>query len=251
MLELAEAYMDLDSSVSLSISGGGSGVGIASLLNGRADVANSSRAVNEYEIALARERGLDLQGTVFASDALAIVCHPAVALDSLTLEQLGDIYSGKIKNWSVMGGPDAPISLYGRQSNSGTFLYLRDEVLKKDFSSDLKQLNGTAQIIEAVKQDANGIGYVGIGYLSSVPVEDLRILALKARGNARAISPLDSIALKDGKYPLTRPLYQYTNGKPSGKIAAFFAFERSPAGLAIVRKNGYLPPSVSLNTQNQ
>jgi len=244
VLQLAEAYMDTDPEVSVNVTGGGSGVGIAGLLNGRIDVANSSREINEHEYQLAKERHIAIESFVFAADALAIICHPSVSLDSLTINDLGKIFSGEIQNWPQLGGNNGAISLYGRQSNSGTFMYFRERVLGKDYAPSIKQMNGNAQILEAVKADPNAIAYIGFGYLtdeSGALRPGIKVIKLAAQSGQNAVSPLDRMAIKAGLYPLTRPLFQCTNGAPVGKVQAFYAFEKSEAGQKIIAKNGYLP----------
>ncbi len=144
VFRLAEAYMAQDSGVSISIAGGGSGAGIAALLNGKVDVANSSRPLKEREIALARLRGIQLVAHIFAADALVVIVNSNTGVDSLTLEQLSRIYLGEVRDWSAVGGRPGRISLYGRQSNSGTYIYFRDRVVGRDFSPAVKQMNGTA-----------------------------------------------------------------------------------------------------------
>lgn len=244
VLQLAEAYMETDPTVSVSVTGGGSGVGIAGLLNGRLDVAASSREINAHELALAAERGIAVEPFVFAADALAIICHPAVTIDSLSLVDLGKIFAGEIQNWQKLGGKGGTISLYGRQSNSGTFMYFRTRVLGKDYNPGIKQMNGNAQILEAVKADPNAIGYIGLGYLTAeggALRHGIKVIKLSTRQGQTAISPLNKEAIKSGMYPLTRPLYQFTNGDPTGKTRAFYDFEKSPAGQHIIAQNGYLP----------
>lgn len=246
VLELAEAFMEREPAVSISITGGGSGVGIAALMNGKTDIANSSREIAETERVYAHRRGVEIYPTVFAADALVIVANPEAGVDSLTMNQLADIFSGALKNWRAAGGSSVPVSLYGRQSNSGTFLYFRETVLGRDFSAALKQMNGTAQIIEAVKNDAGGIGYVGLGYVArpdGAIHHGLKIIRLKKDAASPAVSPLDTSALQSGDYPLLRPLYQLTDGKPTGWVEAFLQFETSPEGQQIIAKNGYLPAS--------
>ncbi len=253
VLQLAEAYMETDLDVSVNITGGGSGVGIAGLLNSRIDVANSSREINQNELSLAAERGIMVEPFVFAADALAIICNPDVPLDSLSLKNLGKIFSGEIQDWQAIGVKSGPISLYGRQSNSGTFIYFREQVLGKDYASGIKQMNGNAQILEAVKADPNAIGYIGFGYLtqeSGALRQGIKIIRLAKEPGQPAISPLDREAIKAGLYPLTRPLFQFTNGEPRGKIRAFYAFEKSPEGQKIIAKNGYLPASEAGLAQN-
>ncbi|MCS6930480.1 MAG: phosphate ABC transporter substrate-binding protein [Saprospiraceae bacterium] len=245
VFQLAEAYMAQDSAVSISITGGGSGVGIAALLNGKTDVANSSRALTEKELALAHRRGISIVAHVFAADALVIIVHPSTGVDSLTLDQLSRIYAGDIQDWAEVGGRPGRISLYGRQSNSGTFVYFRERVVGRDFSPALKQMNGTAQIVESVMRDPRGIGYVGLGYVAKADGtvrSGVRIVRLKADARQPASSPLDQEALRTGRYPLVRPLYQFTDGYPKGKLKAFLEFEASHKGEQIILANGYLPP---------
>ena len=253
VLQLAEAYMDTDPAASISITGGGSGVGIAALLNHRTDIANSSRELSQPEMFMATQRGIHLSSYVFAADAIAILVHPAVGLDSLSLPDLGKIYAGEITDWQQVGGKPGGISLYGRQSNSGTFMYFREKVLGKDFSPALKQMNGTAQIIEAVKNDAGGIGYAGLGYVADPngrPREGFKVLKISAKPGGKAFSPMNLEDIKAGFYPLTRPLFQFTDGLPTGKTLAFLEFEKSEAAKKIIEKNGYLPVAEAGLVQN-
>lgn len=244
VLQIAEVFMAQDPAVSVSITGGGSGVGIAALLNGKTDIANSSREINAQELVLAERRGLRPVAHVLAGDALVIVTHPSVGIDSLTFGQLAALFAGEIRDWQQLGGRPGPVSLYGRQSNSGTFIYFRDQILGRDFSAELKQMNGSAQIVEAVRNDAGAIGYVGLGYAFEAGGqvrEGLRLVRLSPAEGRPAVSPVSREALRDGRYPLIRPLIQYTAGEPSGKVRAFLAFEQSEAGRAIIAANGYLP----------
>ena len=124
-LALAERYMELDSLISIAVTGGGSGMGIAAMINGKTDIANASRPMKTEEIQMAVERGIHPTALVFAVDALALIVHPGLPIDSLKLQDIGAIYDGTITNWSELGGPNLEISLYGRQSNSGTFVYFK------------------------------------------------------------------------------------------------------------------------------
>lgn len=244
VLQLAEAYMETDPAVSVSVSGGGSGVGIAGLLNRKTDVAASSRDMSGPELSLAAARNLPVESFVFAADALAVICHPATPLDSLNLHDLGKIFSGEIHNWAQLGGTDGAISLYGRQSNSGTFMYFRERVLGKDYAPSIKQMNGNAQILEAVKADRNAIGYISLGYLTDergALRAGIKVVKLATKQGRTAVSPLDRASVQAGWYPLTRPLFQFTNGEPTGKIRAFFEFEKGRVAREIIAQNGYLP----------
>jgi phosphate transport system substrate-binding protein len=213
-------------------------------LNGKLDVANSSREINPYELVLASERKIALEHFIFAADVIAVICNPTVQIDSLSLEDLGKIFSGEIQNWDQLGGNHGSIALFGRQSNSGTFIYFRERVLGKDYCPGIMQMNGNAQILEAVKSTPNGIGYIGFGYLtdeSGALRQGFKVIKITTEFGKSAISPLNKEAIKAGLYPLTRPLFQYTHAKPTGKLGSFFDFEKSPEGQRIISQNGYLP----------
>lgn len=239
---LAEAYMDKTPGVSIAVTGGGSGTGIASLIDNKTDVANASRDLTPKEIELFQQRGIAPQAFVFAIDALAIVVHPSCPLDTLNLEDLGRLFRGELANWTALGGPDRSVSLYGRQSSSGTYLYFRDRVLKADYAPKLIGLNGTAQIVEAVQADPGGIGYVSAGYLGTIGQRPgVKVLFISEKAGARAVSPLDEAKVLSGDYPIARPLYQFTAGTPNPAVQLFLAYEKSPEGQLILRKNGFIP----------
>ncbi|MGB0521324.1 MAG: PstS family phosphate ABC transporter substrate-binding protein [Flammeovirgaceae bacterium] len=253
VLQLAEIYMESDPNVSIAVTGGGSGTGIASLINKKTDIANSSRAFKASELELAKSRGVDVIPLVFAVDALCFIVHESLAVDSLSLSQIRSIYMGHQQNWETFGGPDQEISLYGRQGNSGTFTFIQQEILKADYSLKMKQMNGTAQIIESIKQDKAGIGYVGIGYLLSKEgelIDGVKVLSIKKDQQEDAINPLILTNIKQGIYPIIRPLYQYIDGTPSGKLKDFILFELSDEGQTIIGNNGYFPISQSYRQQN-
>lgn len=227
---LAEAFMAKDKSVTISVQGGGSGVGIAAIINKEIDIANSSRAMKEEEISKAKANGVDPVGFIFARDAIAIVVHPDNPLSDISMENLGKLYRGEIKNWKEIGGPDAEVSLYGRQSNSGTFVFFRETVLKGDYSPNMKAMNGNSQIVDAVKTDKAGIGYVALGYVKKGNefIPGVKVLTV------------DGVVPGASGYKVERPLYQYLQGKPKGKIKDFLAFELSDEGQALVEKGGFL-----------
>lgn len=242
VLSLAEAFMAQHAGVSLAVSGGGSGTGISALLNGRAEMANSSRSLKEAELTMARERGIEPVPFIFATDGLAVVVHQSNPLSSLTVPQLGALFRGEFDNWKAFGGPDREITLYGRQSNSGTFVYFRNQVVKDNYATRVRRMNGTAQIVEGIRNDASAIGYVGIGYIrrkdgSILP--GLRVVPLIPEDGQEPVSPLEPDAITSGRYPLSRPLYQYSAGIPEGRLRDFLKFELSPEGQAIIRREGY------------
>ncbi|MDI6848215.1 MAG: phosphate ABC transporter substrate-binding protein [Candidatus Saccharicenans sp.] len=251
---LAEEYMAKKPGAAIAVLGGGSGTGITAIINGTCDLANHSREWKTKELDLAFEKGVRPRIFAIAVDALSIIVNENNSVDSLTMAQVGSIFRGEIKNWKVVGGPDQKISLYGRQSNSGTYSFLQEHVLNnKNYSQDVKEMNGNAQIIEAVSQDLAGVGYVGVGYLYDEKGEirrGIKVLQIKKDENSPAYSPLDKEAVYSAKYAISRPLYQSTSGKPSAAVADFIRFELSPEGQAIVEKEGFFKIGQELMDQN-
>jgi phosphate transport system substrate-binding protein len=240
---LAEEYMGKNPGTAIAVLGGGSGTGITGLINQTCDIADHSREWNKKEIDQAWEKGVVPRFFVIAVDGLSIVVNEKSSLDRLTMAQVGSLYKGEIKNWKVLGGPDKAVSLYGRQSNSGTYTFLQEHVLgNKNYSQDVKEMNGNAQIIESVIQDEGGIGYVGVGYLfdSNGKIrKGIKVLNISKDASGEAFSPLEKVNIDTGKYPISRPLYQAVNGKPSPAVAAFLRFETGPDGQAIVEREGF------------
>ncbi len=235
---LAEAFSATRADATVSITGGGSGVGINAISNREADIANASRPIKSKEIGTARANGVNITEFAIAIDGLSVIVNSSNTVEKLTMDQLAKIYRGTIKNWKEVGGPDRKITLYGRQPSSGTFVFFRDEVVKAEYSAAMRQMNGNAQIIEGVKADLGGVGYVGLGYLKEMT--GVKPVSLSRDGKTY-VSPLDDNLVKSGNYPLTRALFQYTNGKPKGAVKAFIEFELSPAGQRIVEEEGFLP----------
>jgi phosphate transport system substrate-binding protein len=241
---LAESFMKKNTSISLAVTGGGSGVGIAAIINKTTDLANASRPMKKSEIDNAKANGVDPIAVVFAVDGLSVILNPKNSLQSLTVDQLGQIYRGELTNWKQVGGSDLPITLYGRQPNSGTFVFFREAIVRGDYSNKMNQMNGNAQILEAVKKDAGGIGYVGIGYV----LEDngkvnpgIHVLEVAKDSRSKAYSPLKLENILKGHYPISRPLYQYFDGHNRAKVEPFIKFELSPEGVAIIHKEGFYP----------
>jgi len=236
---LAEAYMADHPGVDISVTGGGSGTGIAALLDGTTDIANASRAFEPHEKLFAIRRGVDPVPTIFATDALTVIVHPDNPVAALTSRQIGAIYRGEIDSWAGLGG-DGKVVAYGRQSSSGTYVFFRDAVLEGDFGPHVREMNGNAQIIEAVAADPGAIGYVAAGYLRSVGSRVKALAILPADGGS-PVHPDDTAAVIAGRYPMTRPLYQYTNGNPTGAVRDFLLFELSEPGEALVTEMGFYP----------
>ncbi|MBD3380181.1 MAG: phosphate ABC transporter substrate-binding protein PstS family protein [Candidatus Omnitrophica bacterium] len=237
--KLAEEYMEQKSGVAIAVTGGGSGTGIAALMNKKTDIANASRLMKPKEVTRAMDRGITPKRVVIAMDGLSVIVNGSNTVEGLTMDQIGKIFRGEVTNWSEVGGEDLPITLYGRQSNSGTFVFFRDVVLKGDYASAMRRMNGNSQIVEAVKADKTGIGYVGVGYVKNA--KGVNVLKVAAYAGAPYASPLDSQDVKSGKYPIARPLNQYLNGAPEGKVRDFILFELSPEGQRTVEEEGFFP----------
>lgn len=239
---LAEAYHQKHQNVQLSVSGGGSGLGIASLLNGLTDVANSSRPINPEEKTLFRQKGIEIIPFVFAQDALAIIVHEDMELDSLSIAEVKQIFSGEIGTWKYLTNSKFPVTVYGRQSNSGTHSYLKKK-LGIEFTLHAKEMNGNAQIIEAVKADKGGVGYVGAGYIIKNGKKQgtgFKVLSIY-EANHLAYSPLDYEAVIRKQYYFQRPLYQYVLKSSYHVAKPLLEFEKSPEGQKIIIDNGYFP----------
>jgi phosphate transport system substrate-binding protein len=235
--KLAESYMNRTPGASIAVTGGGSGTGIAALINKRCSIANSSRQIKAKEVEDANAKGIDPRRVIVAIDGLSIIVSEGNPVDKLTVDQIGRIYRGEVKSWSEVGGNDSPVTLYGRQSNSGTYDFMKEVVMKGEYASSLKSMNGNAQIVEAVKQDASGIGYVGVGYAKQAT--GIKVINVAVTPTMGYYSPLNDMDVKSGRYPVTRPLNQYINGNPQGAVKAFINFELSKEGQEIVEQEGF------------
>jgi len=245
-LAWAENYKEVDPSVSVAVSGGGSGTGIAGLINGTVDIANASRLMKPEEIEAAQANGIEPVEHVIARDAIAVVVHPSNPVDRLTLQQISDIYSGRVAKWSEVGGEDRPIVLLSRESNSGTHVYFLEEVVRLGdknsdvlFSPDTLLMPSSEGISAEVRQNPNAIGYDGLGYVTA----DQKTLAVAAEPGGIYVKPSIE-TVNGGTYPIARDLYMYTAGEPQGLIAEYLAWIRSPEGQTIVGELGFVPLGV-------
>jgi phosphate transport system substrate-binding protein len=241
-LAWAEAYMQTRPAVRISVTGGGSGTGIAAMINGTVDIANASRAMTEEEIQASRVNGIEPVEFVVARDAIAVVVHPDNPVDGLTLQQISDIYTGKITNWREVGGEDRPIVLLSRESNSGTYVYFLENVVRMGdnrsdllLSPDTLLLPSSEGITAEAQQNPNAIGYEGLGYVTG----DLKVLGVAMRAGDPYVMP--SVAtVNEGQYPVSRPLYMYVRGEPEGQIADFLNWILTD-GQEIVLDLGFVP----------
>ncbi len=242
-LAWAERYQTDHPDVRISVTGGGSGTGLAALINGTVDLANASRKIKDEEIDEARANDIEPVEHTIARDAIAVIVHPDNPVSELTLEQISDIYSGKISNWKEVGGEDRPIVRLSRETNSGTHVYFLETVLrlgsKEDktlFSMDTLLLPSSEGIIAEVRQNPNAIGYDGLGY---VPHDVKKIAIAKSAGEPYVLPSVETV--NDKSYPIARDLYMYTAGEPTGIIKEYLDWILSPEAQQIVLELGFVP----------
>ena len=236
---LAERYTKENPNVKIAVTGGGSGTGIAALINGKCSIANSSRDIKDKEVQDAKANKVEPVCVYIGIDAISIILNPSNKISKFSMEFLEKIFKGEVTNWKEIGGDDLPITLYGRQSNSGTYVFFQEHVLKnKDYSQNMKKMNGNAQILEAIKTDKAGIGYIGLGYVKNA--SGIKIADVSKNSESAFISPLDIEAVKNASYSLSRPLQQYINGKPKGKIRDFLSYILSDKGQKIIEEEGFI-----------
>ncbi|MDD5529217.1 MAG: PstS family phosphate ABC transporter substrate-binding protein [bacterium] len=226
----AEVFMDKYPEINISVRGGGSGVGISQIIEGKVNIANSSRPIQTKELKSAREKGINPTTNVIANDGIVIIVHPSNPIKELTIATLKDIYAGTITNWKKLGGPDKPIVVVSRDVASGTFEVFNGKVMTgakvKEDAIMLASNNAVATTIDATP---GAIGYVGLGFLSD------KVKALIIEG----VTPSDE-TVKDGTYKLSRQLFMYTNGTPKGVVKEFIDFVLSEEGQKIVKETGYV-----------
>ncbi len=238
----AEAYQTVNPDVAVAVSGGGSGTGIAAMINGTVDIANASRKMKDKEKKMAKERGQDPVEHIVGYDALAVFLHQDNPADSMTIEQLADIYGrkGKARKWSDLGitvpGCKDEIVVVSRQNNSGTYAYFKKAVLGKDkFKNGTLDMHGSKDVVDLVEKTPCAIGYSGLAYAT-----DHVKMACISKDGKPCVSPSVQTA-GDGSYPIARPLMMYTNGQPAGDIKAYMDWIMSDEGQCIILRKGYAP----------
>ncbi len=226
----AEVFMKKYPAARVFVSGSGSGTGIKALLDGTTNIADSSRAAKEKEIADGKAKGVRLTAHKIALDGIVPIVHPSMKIGNITMEQLRDIYNGKIKSWKEIGGPDRPIAAVSRDTSSGTYEVWEEKILKGDkVRPDALLVASNGQAVQTVAGNRYAIGYIGIGYV------DKSIKAIKVNGKVAT-----EHSIRDASWPIARPLFMYTNGKPTGVIAKFINFMLSKEGQKIVREVKYV-----------
>lgn len=221
----------------------GSGTAFVGLMDGSAQLGAASRGVKENEVAEARQRGIELREFVIGYDGIAVVVHPGNPVSELTVAQLSDLFTGKIRNWREAGGPDLPVRLISRPSYSGTFSFFRDKVLRRgndkgpeDYAPGAELVEENGAILEKVAREPGAISYVGIGWVTPA-VKTLGVAPKAGQPAVRA-----SVAtVRTGTYPVYRPLLMYSRGEPHGPAREMLAFILSSDGQKVVAKNDFVP----------
>ena len=233
----AERYMAAHPDVVIQVTGGGSGTGISALINGSTDICNASRPMknSERDKLKARygTRGIEIKA---ALDGLSVYVSESNPVAELTLDQIKGIYTGKVTNWKDLGGPNEKIIVYGRENNSGTYVYFKDNILMgDDYSATMQSMPGTAAVVNAVAKDKNGIGYGGAAYGKGI-----KELKIKKDSAAPAYAPtMENI--KSGDYPISRYLYMYVKNKPTGALKEYIDWTLGDDGQKVVSEVGYFP----------
>jgi phosphate transport system substrate-binding protein len=240
-LAWAERYMALHPEVRISVTGGGSGTGIASLINGTIQIANASREMSPEEIALAKKNGINPVRFTVALDAIAVVVNPRNPVDGLTLQQISDMYTGKISHWAAVRGENRPVVLLSRESNSGTYVYFLEQVIrlgkksKTLFSPETLLMPSSEGISSEVRQNPNAIGYDGLGYVTK---EQKMLGVARAAGQPYVLPSAATVLNKS--YPIARPLYMYTAGQPKGAVKEYLDWIMGE-GQELVTGLGFVP----------
>lgn len=244
-LAWAEEYQNLHPEVEISVTGGGSGTGFTALINGTVDLANASRQIKPEEVQQAKDNGFEPVEFIVANDAIAVIVNPSNPIQQLTLQQVAQIYKGEIVNWQELGGEDRPIVRLSRETNSGTHVYFLEEVIrlgnkedKSIFSADTLLLPSSEGIIAEVRDNPNAIGYDGLGYVTP----EVKTLALAKTPESAYVSPSVQ-TVTDLTYPISRSLYMYTRGNPTGVLKEYLNWIMSAAGQEYTIHLGFVPIS--------
>jgi phosphate transport system substrate-binding protein len=239
----AENFVEQHPSYNISVTGGGSGTGFASLINKTCDIAMSSREIEEKEKLLAESNNINPVEFKVGLDGLVVLVNKNNPVDKLTLEQLRDIFMAKIVNWKEVGGEDKKIVILSRESNSGTHMFFKERVLrdndknaKDEFSVHSLMMSSSQAIYDEIYQNPNALGYVGMGFVN----DRVKAVSVAVDKLSEYVQPTPENVMK-GRYPISRPLYLYTNGKPKGIVKTFIEYALSGAGQKVVLETDFVP----------
>jgi phosphate transport system substrate-binding protein len=230
---LAEEYRAKNPGISFEIAAEGSTTGITAIIDGTAQIGMSSRRATAVEASSAAAKGVTLKPTIVANDGMAVIVNTNSPITKLTARQVEQIFTGDVTDWSAVGGPAGKISVYTRNTSSGTYKDWSDLAMKKRaYAPSSQKMAGNEQIAAEVAKNPNGVGYIGLGYIHA---EGIKVVPI----NGIMPSKESVLTKEEGKrYPYARPTFYYTNGEPSGEAAKFIEYTLSDAGQAIVEKIG-------------
>jgi phosphate transport system substrate-binding protein len=233
----SEVYQKNNAGTSITVVGGGSGVGFAALIEGTTDIAMASRKMKMDESEKLINSQKPYKEVIFAKDAISVIVNPSNNVSQLTREQLQGIFTGAITNWKQVGGADLTITVYSRESSSGTFEFFKESVLKgKNYASTVLLEPATGAIVQSVSQTKGAIGYVGLAYVEK------NVKALKVSYDEGKTFIVPSVVnAKNNTYPITRPLFVYYLNTTEKTVKPYVDFLLSAAGQKIVSTEGYVP----------
>lgn len=230
--QLAEQFKAQHPGTTFDIAAEGSTTGIAAIIDGTAQIGAASRRAKPAEVGAASAKGVNLKPTIVAYDGIAVIANAANPVKSLTRKQVEQIFTGEVTDWSAVGGSGGKISIYTRNTSSGTYSDFKELAMKKrDYAGSAQKLAGNEQIASEVGKNANGIGYVGLAYTKA---GGIKVLPIDGQ-----VPSVQSVHAKT--YPYARPTFYYTNGEPSGLAKQFLDFTISPAGQRIAGQVGFVP----------
>jgi phosphate transport system substrate-binding protein len=240
--QVAEAFRAKNPGVVFEIAAEGSTTGIAAITDGTADIGMSSRRARPTEVSAALAKGVTMRPIIVSYDAMAVIVNQGSPITKLTVRQVEQIFTGDVKDWSAIGGNPGSISIYTRNTSSGTYQDWKDLAMKRrDYAPSGQKMAGNEQIAAEVGKNPSGIGYVGIAYIQAPGVKVVGIV----NREGKLVMP-SSATVHDKTYPYARPNFFYTNGEPHGLAAQFVEYLLSEEGQAMVEKSGF----VSVKTAN-
>lgn len=239
----AEKFSQMNDKINIGVTGGGTGTGFAALLNNTCDIAMASRQVEQNETELAKKHNIVYQEYIVGFDGLVVLVNKSNPVENLTMEQLRDIFMSRIKNWKELGGEDRPIVLLSRESNSGTHMFFKEQVIrqsnkenKDEFSTKALLMPSSQAIVDEIYQNPNAIGYVGIGFMN----DQTKAVSIAVKDSNNFVYPsIENVMNKT--YPISRPLYLYTNGIPKDTIKDFIDYTLSDEGQKVVVETSFVP----------
>ena len=230
--QLAEQFKAQNSGTTFDIAAEGSTTGIAAIIDGTAQIGMSSRRAKPAEVGAAQGKGVNMKPTIVAYDGLGVIVNASNPVKGLTKQQVEQIFTGDVTDWSAVGGSGGKISIYTRNTSSGTYSDWKELAMKKrDYAGGSQKMAGHEQIAAEVGKNKNGIGYVGLAYMKAAGIK---------------IVPIDGQmpsqqAVIAKSWPYARPTFYYTNGEPSGMAKQFVDFTLSASGQKIVDRVGFVP----------